>query len=294
MHQYTEAEIIINLTRSQLSSSVGRGRKSGTPMSDRCAYCDGPGPLTRDHVWPECFLARTGRTAAHFAHQSGKAHGADYVVADVCSRCNNEILSELDSYFCGLYDQFFAEVRGFDSSVEFQYDFDRLARALLKISFNSARACGSEHEYLRQVRSYTLTGQPRPAQLALFLEVVSPSVVTNQSPDTTRTVLPKNLYRTGVATLLTPHGHRVRPRIVAINSFYFHVVLPALPMTDAMFAEAADELGQNIKGVVRLQTGASKVTLRSSPQHALSSLAPHIQRHSATYREFFDRRSRDS
>lgn len=262
-------------------------------MPDRCAYCDGPGPMTRDHVWPECFLSRTGRTAAHFSHQSGKAHGADYVVADVCSRCNNELLSELDSYFCALYDEFFADVRGFDSTVRFRCDFDLLARALLKIAFNSARAGGSEHAYLRQVRSYILTGQPRPAELALFLEIVSPSVVTDQLSGATRVVPPENLYRSATTKLLTPHGERVRTRIVAINSFYFHLVLPAFPMTDAEFEEAASELGQYIQGVVRLLSSDSEVILTTSPQHALSSLAPHIQRHSATYKEFFDRRNRD-
>ena len=123
-------------------------------MSDRCAYCDGAGPLTRDHVWPECFLARIGRTAAHFSHQSGKVHGADYVVAENARNwCNNEILNELDSYFCALYDEFFAELRGFDSRLAFVFDFDLLARTLLKIAYNSARAGGSDHEYLRQVRS---------------------------------------------------------------------------------------------------------------------------------------------
>ena len=27
-------------------------------MPDRCAYCDGPGPLTRDHVWPSGDMTR--------------------------------------------------------------------------------------------------------------------------------------------------------------------------------------------------------------------------------------------
>src|SRR5437667_10423534 len=26
--------------------------KIGDRLARRCAYCDGPGPLTRDHVWP--------------------------------------------------------------------------------------------------------------------------------------------------------------------------------------------------------------------------------------------------
>lgn len=261
-------------------------------MSDRCAYCDGPGPFTRDHVWPEGFLSRTGRTAAHFSHQSGRAHGADYVVADVCSRCNNGVLSELDTYFCALYDEFFAEVRGFDSTVTFRFQFDQLSRAILKIAFNSARAGGSDHEYLKQIRAYIVTGHSRPTQLAVFLEIVSPSLVEDQSSGGARVVLPANLYRSAVTKLLTPHGARVRTRIVAVNSFYFHLVLLAFAMTDEDFEEAADELGQYIKGVVRLHPDAGEATLTTSPQNAISSLAPHIQRHSATYREFFNRKKK--
>ena len=81
-------------------------------MAERRAYSDGP--LTRDHVWPECFLARAGRTAAT-SLTIAESHGA----------------------------------------------------------FNSARARGSDHEYLRHGRSYILTGQPRPAQLTVTLEMVS-------------------------------------------------------------------------------------------------------------------------
>lgn len=259
-------------------------------MSKRCAYCDGLGPLTRDHVWPECFLSRTGRIAAHFSQQSGRAHGADYVVTDVCSRCNNELLSELDSYFCTLYDEFFAELRGFDSTVTFQFAFDLLARSLLKIAYNSARAAGSDHEYLRQVRSYVLAGHPRPRQLAIFLEIVSPSKVKDESSAGRRAVFPQNLYRSAITKLLTPNGDRVRTRIVAINSFYFHVVLPAATMSDLEFEEAANELGEYLQGVVRLSPDVREAVLTTSPQDAISSLVPHIQRHAVTYREFFDRK----
>ena len=52
-------------------------------MSKRCAYCDQPGKLTREHVWPKCFMEREGHEAAHFSVVTQSVHKADYVVKDV-------------------------------------------------------------------------------------------------------------------------------------------------------------------------------------------------------------------
>ena len=263
----------------------------GGDLPQRCAYCDGSGPLTRDHVWPECFLDRTGRVAAHFSHQSERAHGADYVVGDVCSRCNNDILSKLDDYLCRLYDEYFAEARGFGATVVFRYDYHLLVRTLLKIAYNSARAAGSDHEHLRRLRSYILLGEPVPTQLALFAEIVSPTLVADsKEPSGNRTVLPSGFYRSAITRLLTPHGDRLRPRIVAIDSFYFHLLLPAVALADSEFEEAAAELGEYVPGVVRLSPLSTELILKTSPQDAISSAVPHVRRHEKTYREFFKRR----
>jgi hypothetical protein len=259
-------------------------------VTKTCAYCDTPGRLTKDHVWPECFLDKIGR-GAHFSHQTGRAHGGDYVVADVCDKCNNAVLSELDAYFCRLYDDFLAEARDYDSVVSFHYDYHLLTRSLLKIAYNSARGAGSDDSYLRQIRSYILRGAPVPTQLAVFAELVSPTLVADSTfPSGKRLVLPSGFYRSAITQLLTPHGSLVRTRIVAVNSFYFHLVFPNGSLTDTQFEQAAAELGSYIAGVVRLTPTFEKVLLKSSPQDAISSAVPHIQKNRATYRDFFRRR----
>jgi len=103
-------------------------------MAKECAYCGSAGPFTDDHVWPSCFLDRFGRHAAHFSVRGQQVHGADYVVKDVCKTCNSERLSPLNAYFCRLYDEYFRFLHDFDSEVTFRYDFNLLARSLLKIS----------------------------------------------------------------------------------------------------------------------------------------------------------------
>jgi hypothetical protein len=259
-------------------------------VSQPCAYCDRIRPLTRDHVWPECFLDRVGRLAAHFSHQAGRAHGADYVVSDVCSECNNARLSELDSYFCTLYDEYFAITHGAARTVEFRFDYDLLARALLKIAYNSARSAGSADEPVRALRKYVLGEAARPYQLAVFVELVSPSLVLDPASGEERELRPDGLYRSAITRLLTAHGDRLHSRIVAVGSFYFHILVPSRELPDRNFDEAVMEFSASIDGSVRLHPGNASVILNSSPQNALSSLMPHIKEHFVTYKEFFERR----
>ena len=142
----------------------------------KCAYCDRERPATREHVWPSCFLERFGREVAKFSVKSKKAHGADYVVADVCADCNGGPLSEADTYFCSLYDQYFYRLHDTRSTVLFRYDYRLLLRALLKISYNSARSGGSNAEPFLPYRPFVLGEAGPPDSVAVFLELVAPSI----------------------------------------------------------------------------------------------------------------------
>lgn len=262
-------------------------------MGQCCAYCHGPGPFTREHVWPECFLSRIGRVAAHFSHKSGRVHGADYVVGDVCSNCNNVLLSPLDAYFCAQYDAYFKTARGFDAQVDFEYDGPLLERTILKIAYNSARGAGADLRPFGDAIEFVLRGTPRPVQLALFAELVSPTLIHDATaPGSTRAQLPENLYRSCTTLLLSPRGSLLHTRIVAVNSFYFHLVLPAAEMSNDEFHSAADELPAFIVGVSRIGPTGKSVALRSSPQDAISSIVPHVDRHMQAYKGFFEKRQR--
>ena len=226
------------------------------------------GPFTKDHVWPACFLERLGRRAAHFSHTAQKAHGADYVVGDVCADCNNRRLSPLDAYFCQVYDRFFSKSHGFGAEVVFEYDFEPLSRALFKIAYNSARGVKADLSPFQRVVHYVRGGGEVPTRLALGLELISPSIVEDKTaPEGKAVLLPDGVYRSAVTQLLSPHGTRLHTRIVAINSYYFHSVLPATDVSNEAFNQAAAELPQYIEGVVLLPRGRSSVAVRTSPQH---------------------------
>ncbi len=260
-----------------------------------CAYCDEEKPLTNDHVWPSGFLDRMGRRSAHHSPKSGKVHGADYVVGDVCARCNNELLSKLDAYFCRLYDEQIGLPKGPNESVLFHYDYDLLLRSLLKIAYNTARSAGSETAPFKRLRPYILSGGDPPDGIALIAELVSPSYIAGASGDgLSVTEIRPTMYRSARCELRTPHGDAVLLRFVAVSSFFFHLLLARDVSNFEPFRKAQEEFLAGIDGAVLLESGKDSALLRSSPQDSLSSMLPLLMAKRSEYREFFEKRkSRD-
>lgn len=259
-------------------------------MRRSCAYCDGDGPLTREHVWPSGFLDRTGRRGAHLSTRSGTVHGADYVVKDVCEQCNNVQLSGLDDYFCRLYDSQMQMARGFDERHTLVYDYELLSRVLLKIAFNSARLAGSDITPFAPLRRYILRGGGRPKGFFLAVELVSPAVPSDWARNSNlRELRPQGLYGSKLGALMTPNGSAAVLRTVNVNSFFFHMLLRRAASSQSAFKRACRELPEYVEGVVPLPAGEASVELRTSPQNAISSIQFQLERHRDQYREFFDK-----
>lgn len=257
-----------------------------------CAYCGSQSAPSRDHVWPKCFLEKVGRRRyAHYSPKSGKVHGADYVVKDVCANCNNVKLSVLDSYFCDDYERYFRIPRDADSVVEFQYDFDLLLRALLKIAYNTARSAGSEAQPLARLARYVLDGGRTPEGVALVAELVSPTYLPDRSHPSAppKKVLP-TMYRSMRAELSTKHGANIAVRVVAVGSFFFHLLISRDPNDLETFQRAVDEFLSGLDGTVRLTAEATVAVLHSTRRDSLSSMIPLLAAKRIQYRKFFDGR----
>lgn len=257
-------------------------------MAKECAYRGNAGPFTNDHVWPNCFLDRFGRHAAHFSVRGWRVHGADYVVKDVCEACNAEKLSPLDSYFCFLYDEYFVHLHDFDSTVTLRYDYNLLARSLLKIAYNSARQGVSDAGPLAVLRWFIAGRDSCPMQLAIFAELVSPTMVL-QSDGSICKVMP-NLYRSILGRFLGPGGDRILLRVVSVNSYYFHLIVPLARLTQEEFESVVTKFAENIRGVVRLSPGLKEVTIYTSPQDGIRSMIPQLRTYREQYRQFFARK----
>jgi hypothetical protein len=258
-------------------------------MPKTCAYCGREGSLSKEHVWPDCFLSREGRTAAHFSHQSKRVHKGDYVVKDVCTRCNNDLLSPLDAYFCELYDRYFSKFEDFDATVHFEYDFELLARVLFKIAYNSARSADSYYRPIHRLVPGILGDSPMRGRCSLLAELVKPLLVPDaEASEGTRKVLPE-LHRSALTRLTTPNGSRIHSRMVAVNSYYFHLLVPRFAGDDEILTVVAEEVEEHVHGTILLPPDASSVVLKSSEQDGTSSIFPHMLENLDEYRRFFSR-----
>lgn len=190
-----------------------------------CAYCGGPPPLTREHIWPNGFLKR-GNFEVKFSARANKTFAGDLVIADVCAVCNSGPLSTLDSHACELYDRRFAKRVESSAVVPFTYDYGLLMRWLLKISYNSARSTGRDAETLSRYRETILCPDPcSPVWALAFVATISPSDMANPTTGETRKIYP---LAARCGPLLLP-GVEISDmailRCVMINAFCFTLLI---------------------------------------------------------------------
>lgn len=122
-----------------------------------CAYCNKERKATKEHIipagildiFPECDLSYSVKYDKHFK--------GDAVIKDVCEVCNNEKLSDLDSYGREIIMEHFSdEDFGRNSYYEFSFDYHNLARWIMKIAYNDARSNGFNDQFFENNRDYML------------------------------------------------------------------------------------------------------------------------------------------
>ena len=255
--------------------------------SKTCAYCGNKGQLSREHVWSRCFHDRLkNRVYAHYSPTSGNVHGSEYTVRDVCRVCNNVYLNSLANYFCNLYDCYFYDPKGVSEVVCFEFDYDLLLRCLLKIAFNTARSARSEVQPFHRTIEYIRDGKSRPGGVVLIAELVSPSYVEKRE-------IKPTMYRSALAELRTPHGSAALLRVVAVNSFFFHILLIRDPTNMISFEKAVYEFLEKVRESVLLSPDVDSVILKSSPQDSLRSMLPLLRAKRIQYRQFFASKRKD-
>ena len=104
-----------------------------------CAYCSEQGSLTKEHIWPRSLITKYEGLKT-FNPRSNSFYTGEPVIKDVCAPCNNVHLSKLDSYLSELHEKYLQNILMPGDAAFVEYDYNLLLRALLKISYNSARA----------------------------------------------------------------------------------------------------------------------------------------------------------
>jgi hypothetical protein len=185
-----------------------------------CAFCESPGPLTREHVWPR-WLHASGDYPLKYHSIPDKVLPAEQVVKDVCAECNNGPLSSLDDYAKSLHNRYFS--KGYQSikNATFKYDFEKLTKWLLKVSYNSARASSApDVELLRAYARCIITPQCSPAFVGISVSHLGQLIVRNPETGVVK-VEELTWCRLGRLELTPSQAALMSARMVIVHSWLF-------------------------------------------------------------------------
>lgn len=126
-----------------------------------CAYCENECSPTREHIIPSFLYRYQKLRGGHIGWNEGaqKMIGAEAQIKDVCGRCNNGSLHDLDDYGKEFLKNAGVFVENFLNKKQVvHYDYCSLLRWLLKISFNSARASKNQANAFEYRKGFILNG----------------------------------------------------------------------------------------------------------------------------------------
>lgn len=115
-------------------------------MLKPCSYCKKMfTKLTGEHVVSRSILTKFYENGRGYSHYSESQTSNYLKIHDVCSDCNNSILSKLDDKFLKFYSDFDvlqAQKISLGTEINIQYEYDFLSKWLLKTLYNSERKQG--------------------------------------------------------------------------------------------------------------------------------------------------------
>lgn len=252
-------------------------------MSRVCAYCGEAVGNTREHIFSNCLLERAPEIdGSVIAHKPGQFIPCHQVIKDVCGGCNNEDLSEVDDYICNLFDRYFGSYVNDNEQVDFDYDYDLLARWLLKTAYNADRANSqsSEESWLSDYTDYMLGSGGRPKNLHILVLLVTEyemDAIDKRmgSPDeyTESGVLPPMGMGATRMVFSHPTVQTVKGYLVLLKSYFF---FPLMTEGTGIFDRRAvkrvkDKMLDGRRGLAVLPRWQSSVTLRASELNSVNA-----------------------
>lgn len=200
-----------------------------TNQGRACAFCGEQKNLSREHIFPNGVIRKFECGMLSYSDKSDKIFKADLVIKDVCKSCNNGTLSELDSSFVQLYEDFIRTPLLPGSNAEFNFDYNLLLRELLKISFNSARASADGFKAVKALKKYVpyILGKVHEApDVMLRLQLVTSSKKLNTQTNKFEGMMKAELLRSCKIDYRGPQHSSFIIRLVALNSFWFYLIIP--------------------------------------------------------------------
>ena len=266
----------------------------------KCIYCERNNLLTNEHVLPRWLYQYTQNQNIQLLQASpDKFLKVQQTIKDVCQQCNNGVLSELDTYAKGRYENFFSNYVFKDQTVTFEYEYDLLARWLLKVSFNSARANGGDHESFLEYREYILTGENRPTRMTIFLQLITPYIFSEKDKRKVKDeslkalgYLPPNFTRISrldetVSIGINKDNYNLI-RMVMLNSYNFYILIPSENIKsredwkNELRVFKSTELA---KGVYKLLPENKSISLSASNVSILDAVKHHLKSNEDVYKK---------
>lgn len=248
-----------------------------------CAYCKVASTLTHEHLWPASLhsrlVAANQQTTNDFwLARLRKSIPNEPQIRDVCAKCNNGILSELDAYICSLFDSTFIDTPLRNDAIQFEYEYHSLKRWLLKMCFNSARIHNSPDLFaLEALVPYILEKRANLDQsVQLFLQLsfpqqipladIDPASGLNQS-----IAFYPHMNRVGFAYFVAHGIGKKLMRAVHLRSYSFYLAFwqPGKGLAEQI--DFADVFTHRLTGTALLKPSQSKVNLECNGMGAWDS-----------------------
>jgi hypothetical protein len=208
----------------------------------KCAYCDTKTKLTKEHIWPKCLITRMPNLTFRYIGGQDKYVTSELVISDVCSKCNNEKLSKLDSHFCSLYDKYFKHFHEEKKEFVFEYDYDLLLRSLLKIIFNSSRTVNSEDNHFENFKHFILNGNETWGNVIIILDIITPWITNGIK------IYPTSM-RCGTVDVGIENENFII-WVVSVNSYYFYILISKEKKISETLVEELNNVYNRIPGTI--------------------------------------------
>lgn len=189
-----------------------------------CAFCGKTGPMTKEHIWPK-WLHDSGDYRLKYHSAPDKVLPAEHVIKDVCGECNNGSLSTLDDYAKSLHHRYFSKGYQTIKKETFKYDFEKLTKWLLKVSYNSARTSRApDAALLRQYASCILAPGCLPVSVHVLVSLLGQLISVDPSTGLTRAI-ELTWCRCGRVELPASQSAVMSVRTIIIHSWRFVLVI---------------------------------------------------------------------
>lgn len=208
-----------------------------------CAYCSEPGSLTKEHIWPRSLITKYEGLKA-FNPRNNSFYNGEPVIKDVCATCNNVHLSKLDSYLSELHEKYLQNILLPGDAAFIEYDYNLLLRALLKISYNSARAFAEDKttKLLSKYCHFIIDSSYLP-KTVLRLQVVTASKRINLETGVDEGLFEPVHLRCATIGYDGRLSRRFLVRLVAINCFWFYIISSYKAEPEHKWRELLEGLG---------------------------------------------------